>query len=303
MNKQNEKSSINKIVTILSSDKNYFEIFNENPHGVPNPSIINIKELTELFKRIIFPGYFGDSSLVKDTMSYYIGVNLDKFSMLLTEEVKRGFCFECKKDASYESNKCNVKAENIVEKLVFERIPEVRKMLISDVVATYNGDPASKSFGEIIFCYPGIKALINYRLAHELHKLNVPIIPRIITEMAHSETGIDIHPGAEINESFAIDHGTGVVIGETCIIGKNVKIYQGVTLGAKNFPMDSEGNPIKGVARHPIVEDNVIIYAQATILGRVKIGKNSVIGGNVWVTEDIAENSKILQNFHNKETE
>ncbi len=303
MNNKKTNLKITSIVNNLCSDKDYFEIFNENPHGIPNPSINNIKEIAELFKRIIFPGYFGDSSLVKDTMNYYVGVNLDKFTMLLSEEIKRGFCFECKKDKSYDSKKCNLKSEKTVETLIHDRIPAIRKMLISDVIATYNGDPASKSFGEIIFCYPGIKALINYRLANELYKLDVPIIPRIITEMAHSDTGIDIHPGANIDESFAIDHGTGVVIGETCIIGKNVKIYQGVTLGAKNFPMDSDGNPIKGVPRHPMVEDNVIIYAQATILGRITIGKNSVIGGNVWITEDVPENSKILQNLHRENNE
>ena len=168
-------------------------------------------------------------------------------------------------------------------------------MLHKDVEAAYLGDPASKNLGEIIYCYPGINALTNYRIAHELLILGVPLIPRIITEMAHSATGIDIHPGAEIGEYFGIDHGTGIVIGETCIIGNNVKIYQGVTLGAKSFPLDENGNPIKGIARHPIVEDGVIIYSGATVLGRVRIGKNSMIGGNVWLTHNVGANSKIMQ--------
>jgi serine O-acetyltransferase len=168
-------------------------------------------------------------------------------------------------------------------------------VLATDVEAAYNGDPAAKNYGEIISCYPVIKALINYRIAHELHKLGVPLIPRILTEMAHSETGIDIHPGAQIGSHFTIDHGTGVVIGETCIIGNNVKLYQGVTLGAKSFPLDADGNPIKGIARHPILEDNVIVYSNATILGRITIGKDAVIGGNIWVTENVPAGARIVQ--------
>ena len=156
-------------------------------------------------------------------------------------------------------------------------------------------DPAAKSYGEIIISYPGLRAITNYRIAHELHKLQTPIIPRIITEMAHAETGIDIHPGATIGSYFTIDHGTGTVIGETSIIGEHVKIYQGVTLGAKSFPVDEQGNPIKGIARHPVIEDNVIIYANSTILGRITIGKNATIGGNVWVDKDVPADGKISQ--------
>ena len=154
-------------------------------------------------------------------------------------------------------------------------------MLATDVEAAYNGDPAAESYGEIISCYPIIKALSSYRIAHELLVLGVPLIPRIISEMAHSETGIDIHPGAQIGHHFTIDHGTGVVIGSTCVIGNHVKLYQGVTLGAKSFPLDENGNPIKGIPRHPILEDDVVVYANATILGRIRIGKGSTIGGNI----------------------
>ena len=178
---------------------------------------------------------------------------------------------------------------------VVNKIPTLREVLQCDVEAAYNGDPAAHDYAEIIICYPVIKALINYRLAHELYMLNVPMLPRILTEMAHSETGIDINPGATIGKYFTIDHGTGVVIGETCIIGDNVKLYQGVTLGAKSFPLDEDGNPIKGIARHPIIEDNVIVYSNSTILGRITIGKNVVIGGNVWVTKDVPAGSKIVQ--------
>ena len=182
-------------------------------------------------------------------------------------------------------------------------MPEIRSQLETDVIAAYDGDPAAVSLGEVISCYPTIKALTNYRVAHELYRMNVPLIPRIITEMAHSETGIDIHPGAQIGRYFTIDHGTGVVIGATCIIGEHVKLYQGVTLGAKSFPLDEEGNPIKGIPRHPIIEDNVIVYSNATILGRITIGKGATIGGNVWVTEDVPAGSRIIQYNNRKRNE
>jgi serine O-acetyltransferase len=172
----------------------------------------------------------------------------------------------------------------------------IRQTLTTDVEAAYLGDPAAKGRGEVVFCYPAIRAISSYRIAHKLYELGVPLIPRIISEMAHSETGIDINPEAQIGEYFTIDHGTGTVIGATCIIGKNVKLYQGVTLGAKSFPLDENGNPIKGIPRHPIIEDDVVIYAQATILGRITIGKGSVIGGNVWVTNSLPPYSKIVQN-------
>jgi serine O-acetyltransferase len=174
-------------------------------------------------------------------------------------------------------------------------LPEIRTLLETDVIAAYQGDPAATSPDEAIFCYPGVTAIIHHRLAHQLHALGVPLIPRIISEVAHSETGVDIHPGAQIGPSFFIDHGTGVVIGETCVIGRRVRLYQGVTLGAKSFPLDAAGHPHKGLPRHPIVEDEVVIYAGATILGRVTIGKGSSIGGNVWLTRSVPPNSRVTQ--------
>ena len=176
-----------------------------------------------------------------------------------------------------------------------QRLPELRRVLHTDVEAIYKGDPAASSTAEVIYCYPCIKAIINYRIAHELLLAGVPVIPRMITESAHSETGIDIHPGATIGEYFAIDHGTGVVIGETAIIGRNVKLYQGVTLGARSFPTDENDNLIKGIPRHPIIGDNVVIYSNATILGRVTIGSGAVVGGNIWVTTDVAPGEKLVQ--------
>jgi serine O-acetyltransferase len=189
---------------------------------------------------------------------------------------------------------CSEKAVAATRKLL-QRLPEVRRLLQSDVQAAFEGDPALQIKDEAIFSYPGVFAVTEQRIAHELYALQVPLIPRIITEHAHSITGIDIHPGAAIGEKFFIDHGTGVVVGETSRIGRNVRIYQGVTLGAKSFPLDEKGNPIKGIDRHPIVEDDVVIYAGATILGRVVIGKGSSIGGNVWLTHGVPPGSRITQ--------
>lgn len=232
-------------------------------HGKAIPSIKKLKEMVEIIKILIFPGYFDSLTLNPETLGYHIGINLDQVYHLLAEQVDRGICFNCRYILESDCVKCENKAYELSE-IFINRLPEIRRKLSADVKAMFDGDPASKSFGEIIYCYPSIKAMINYRIAHELYKLSIPLIPRIITEMAHSETGIDIHPGADIGENFAIDHGTGVVIGETSVIGNNVKIYQGVTLGAKSFPLDNNGIPIKGIQRHPIVQDNVIIYSQAT---------------------------------------
>ena len=183
---------------------------------------------------------------------------------------------------------------------MIDYLPELKEQLEMDVEAAYNGDPAAESYDEIICCYPVIKAMINYRVAHKMLSLGVSLIPRIITEKAHSETGIDIHPAASIGHHFTIDHGTGVVIGATCIIGNNVKLYQGVTLGAKSFPLDEKGNPIKGIPRHPIIEDDVIIYSNSTVLGRITIGRGSIIGGNLWVTKGTEPGEKLMQNDKTK---
>jgi serine O-acetyltransferase len=175
------------------------------------------------------------------------------------------------------------------------RLPAVRALLESDVRAAFEGDPAATSVDEAIFCYPGVTAITHHRLAHELYVLGVPLIPRIVSEIAHATTGIDIHPGARIGGSFFIDHGTGVVVGETCVLGERVRLYQGVTLGARSFPLDAQGHPTKGVPRHPIVEDEVTIYAGATILGRITIGRGSTIGGNVWLTRSVPPRSRLAQ--------
>jgi serine O-acetyltransferase len=227
-------------------------------------------------------------------MRFHVGSSLDSVLRTLKEQVFRGLCFECPQDLSDRCGDCEVKALEITQSF-FKKLPQVQQLLATDVQATYEGDPASRSPDEAVFCYPGLLAITNFRLAHELHLLGLPVIPRIITEHAHSLTGIDIHPGATIGEAFFIDHGTGVVIGETAEIGKRVRLYQGVTLGAKSFPVDENGNPVKGIPRHPIVEDNVVIYSGATILGRITIGAGSVIGGNVWLTHSVPAGSRISQ--------
>ncbi|MCQ2960013.1 MAG: serine acetyltransferase [Bacteroidales bacterium] len=286
----NNRSQILQTVKELSSPESYNLVFHKSNGDVPMPSVNALAKIVETIQEIIFPGYFGKDVVCTDTIEFYTGVNIDKLYAMLSQQVFRGLMFDGEQSNSEEVSK---KSEKTTVAFI-QKLPYIRHMLSMDIQAAYNGDPAAKSFGEIIFCYPVIKTLLHYRIAHELLLLEVPLIPRIITEMAHSATGIDIHPAAQIGEYFTIDHGTGVVIGATCIIGNHVQLYQGVTLGAKNFPLDENGNPIKGIPRHPIVEDNVVIYSNATLLGRITIGKDSIIGANVWVTHDVEPNSKVL---------
>ena len=291
------QKAINKIIDELCDQQSYDVVYHRSHHESPMPSIEQLEDIVEILRSVLFPGYFGDSNVRPDTMRYYLGAAIDKIFITLSEQIKRGLCFLCTKHEG-ECVDCESRSREATIQFL-DNLGKIRHLLSTDVMAAYEGDPATESPGEIIFCYPSIQALINHRIAHELYKLDVPFIPRIISEMAHSATGIDIHPGAEIGEKFFIDHGTGVVIGETCVIGTNVRVYQGVTLGAKSFKLDEHGNPIKGVPRHPIVEDDVIIYSGATILGRVTIGKGAVIGGNVWLTKDVAPGSRILQSDKN----
>jgi serine O-acetyltransferase len=263
--------------------------------GHPLPSRTEIVELVALLRSVIFPGYFGNRDVTEESLGFHMGATLHRASLIMVDEVHRGLCFACGKDAEARTPAvCLSHARSVTTELL-RRLPEIRRLLALDAVAAYEGDPAASGPSEAIFCYPGVRALTSHRIAHELYRLGVPLIPRIIAEHAHSETGIDIHPGAAIGERFFIDHGTGVVIGETTVIGNRVRIYQGVTLGAKSFPLDGDGNPIKGIDRHPIIEDEVTIYSGATILGRITIGRGSVIGGNVWLTRDVPPGSRLSQ--------
>lgn len=268
-----------------------------HPRGPKNckvelPSRTNCVEIMQQLRSILFPGYFQLYEFSEEGMSFHVGAILDRITINLQEQIRRGFCFGCTGEGNLQQ--CSDRAESITRAFL-GRLPEVMLYLGDDVQAAYEGDPAAKSPGETIFCYPGVFAITNHRIAHELVVLGVPLIPRILSEDAHSATGIDIHPGARIGRNFFIDHGTGVVIGETTIIGDRVRIYQGVTLGAKSFPVDEQGNPIKGIDRHPIIEDDVVIYAGATILGRITVGARSVIGGNVWLTQSVPPDSSISQ--------
>ena len=263
------------------------------------PARATIVEIIENLRSVLFPGYFGISDLTDESVRFHVGAILDRVLVALEDQVQRGMCFVCDQE---EPNcpECSRRTRQTTRKFL-ERLPEVRRLLSTDVQAAYEGDPAATSADEAILCYPGILAVTNFRLAHELWSLDVPLLPRIITELAHGITGIDIHPGAEIGEHFFIDHGTGVVIGETCVIGRRVRIYQGVTLGAKSFPLDADGNPVKNIPRHPIVKDDVIIYGGATILGRVTIGEGSTIGGNVWLTRSVPPHSRVTQAGNQRE--
>ena len=270
----------------LSNPQSFKGLFHPHRDGNPLPSGKVLEEIVILLRAILFPGYYGNSSVNTHTLHYHIGVDVERLYHLLSQQIQAGLCF-----VEYnQEDKCNCNLKQIAHKLasqLIERLPAIRETLSTDVIAAFNGDPAAENTSEVISCYPIIKTLTNYRVAHELAMLGVPLIPRMLTELAHSETGIDIHPNARIGKYFTIDHGTGVVIGATCVIGDNVKIYQGVTLGATSFPLDSDGNPIKGIPRHPIIGNNVVIYANATVLGRITIGDGCVIGANMWVTEDM----------------
>jgi serine O-acetyltransferase len=244
-----------------------------------------ILEVLELLTEILFPGYTGKRAVTKATVNYIVVDVLYHVYTELSDQIERAFKYRCRMEKC-DTGDCRRMAEDATGYLLTQ-LPNIRDMLKGDIEAAFDGDPAAKSYEEIVLSYPCIIAIATYRIAHELYVKEVPLIPRIMTECAHSKTGIDIHPGAKIGKNFFIDHGTGVVIGETTIIGDNVKIYQGTTLGALSFPKDERGRIIKGGKRHPTIEDNVTIYAEATILGDVVIGKDTIVGGNVWIKESV----------------
>ncbi len=289
MYKQEIYQSIRKNVELLSDNHS------ENYPFIPLydkllPSSICLCTILDKIRSIMFPGYFGNPLVNTNSLQYHTGVNLEQVYKLLSEQIYFALSFEVE-DVDSQSAKEDA---SIYTTTFIDKLPEIKRLLSTDVKAIFDGDPAAKSYGEIIFCYPAMRALLNHRVAHELLKLEVPLIPRIMSELAHAETGIDIHPGARIGEYFSIDHGTGVVIGQTSIIGNHVRLYQGVTLGAKSFSLDEAGNPID-IPRHPVLEDYVTVYSNSTILGRITIGKGTIVGGNIWLTHSVPPNSKILQ--------
>ncbi len=259
--------------------------------GLPSRGIVI--EIVERLKKVLFPGYFGDHELDSFNLPYQIGIEINTLFELLSRQITLSIRHECRRHqmvCTFCSERGQKEALTLLKKL-----KDLRKILTEDVRAAYRGDPAAKSFDEIIFSYPGMMAITTYRLAHELHLQEVPLIPRMMAEYAHSLTGIDIHPGAVIGRRFFIDHGTGVVIGETCIIGDDARIYQGVTLGALSLPMEEKGDLLRKMKRHPTIEDHVTIYAGATILGgETVIGAGSVIGGNVWLTRSVPPGTTVM---------
>jgi len=257
------------------------------------PSRDAVIEIVEELRSVFFPGYFGTSDVRAEAIHFYVGATLERALHSLEEQVRRAFAFFARHDY-HQCAHCAEESRRVAAEFL-AGVVDIQRLVRSDVEAAYEGDPALKTRDEAIFAYPGIFAVTNQRIAHRLHVLGVPLIPRIITEYAHTLTGIDIHPGARIGEKLFIDHGTGTVVGETAVLGARVRLYQGVTLGAKSFPLDEHGKPIKGVDRHPIVEDDVVVYSGATILGRITIGKGSSIGGNVWLTQSVPPNSRITQ--------
>lgn len=259
-------------------------------HETLMPSRAEIVEIVQLCRQVLFPAYFGPPDLTAETLRFYVGGLLSSLDRKLVEQIYRCLCYQ--EDRAL-GQPCRDRARGMAEEFL-SRLTEVRDLLNLDVEAAYDGDPAAKSFDEIIFCYPGFLAVLIYRVAHALHGIGVPLMPRIMTEHGHGLTGVDIHPGAAIGRRFFIDHGTGVVIGETTTIGDNVKMYQGVTLGALSFPKDERGRAIKGLKRHPTLEDDVTVYANATILGgETVIGKGVTVGGNTFVTGSVTADSLV----------
>lgn len=249
-----------------------------------------VRLLTELLE-ICFPGYTGRRRVDRAGVAYFVGRAVSEVYRGLFDQIRRALAYRCRMDCCPGCD-CARQAEKATIRLL-ETLPQLREMLKDDVRAALNGDPAATSPDEVVIAYPGVRTVAVHRIAHELYRTGIPMIPRVMSEYAHANTGIDIHPGARIGRSFFIDHGTGVVVGETAVVGRNVKLYQGVTLGALSFPKDERGRIIKGQKRHPNIEDNVTIYAGATILGNITVGEGSVIGGNVWLTESVPPRSRV----------
>ncbi|WP_016835649.1 serine O-acetyltransferase EpsC [Herbaspirillum lusitanum] len=266
------------------------------PGGREFPSRDALSEVIESLKGVLFPMRLGPPDLRQESEDFHVAHALDAALHSLLKQVRLELKYNAALTSVAGAPERDIEHDALAATRTFAAaLPAIRTLLDSDVLAAYQGDPAARSVDEVLLCYPGVLAMIHYRLGHQLYVLGLPLLARIVAELAHGATGIDIHPGAIIGAGFFIDHGTGVVIGETAVIGNNVRIYQAVTLGAKRFPTDADGKLEKGRARHPIVEDDVVIYAGATILGRIRLGRGAVIGGNVWLTHDVPAGAHISQ--------
>ncbi|GKT26658.1 serine O-acetyltransferase EpsC [Acidovorax sp. SUPP3334] len=266
----------------------------QEPGGREFPSRDALAQMLDQLKGALFPMRLGPHDLRQESEDWYVGHTLDLALHTLLGQARLEMRYGARQHGGADSEA--IEPQALVAAQAFAAsLPDIRRLLDSDVLAAYQGDPAARSVDEVLLCYPGVLAMIHHRIAHRLYTLGLPLLARIVAELAHGQTGIDIHPGAQIGAGFFIDHGTGVVIGETAVIGERVRLYQAVTLGAKRFPTDAEGHLQKGLPRHPVVEDDVVIYAGATVLGRVTLGRGAVIGGNVWVTHDVPAGGNVTQ--------
>ncbi|MDR6215321.1 serine O-acetyltransferase EpsC [Paracidovorax wautersii] len=266
----------------------------QEPGGREFPSRDALAQVVEQLKGALFPMRLGPHDLRQESEDLYVGHTLDLALHTLLGQIRLELHYSARHQGVADAQAIDRQTQEAAQAFAHS-LPEIRRLLDSDVLAAYQGDPAARSVDEVLLCYPGVLAMIHHRIAHRLYGLGLPLLARIVAELAHGQTGIDIHPGAQIGAGFFIDHGTGVVIGETAVIGERVRLYQAVTLGAKRFPTDAEGHLQKGLPRHPVVEDDVVIYAGATILGRVTLGRGAVIGGNVWLTHDVPAGGHVTQ--------
>ena len=293
MERQRHNDALREAVERLSDEGSYAQLFHAYCEEEELPSGKVLQSLVELCRAILFPGYYGQARITGQTIRFHTGVSIEQLFEELSKQIYAGFCL-ANTSQTTSSQAAKATAERIAEEFI-SSLPELRSLLATDAEAMFDSDPAAQNPGEVIFCYPGFRAICNYRIAHVLYRLEVPFIPRMITEMAHSETGIDIHPGATIGHHFSIDHGTGIVIGETSVIGDYVRIFQGVSLAGAKLPPDEKGNTIRGIARHPILGNHVTVYSNATLIGKIHIGDGATICGNVWVAEDVPAGATVSQ--------
>lgn len=293
MERQRHNDALREAVERLSDEGSYAQLFHAYCEEEELPSGKVLQSLVELCRAILFPGYYGQARITGQTIRFHTGVSIEQLFEGLSKQIYAGLCL-ANTSQTTSSQAAKATAERIAEEFI-SSLPELRSLLATDAEAMFDSDPAAQNPGEVIFCYPGFRAICNYRIAHVLYRLEVPFIPRMITEMAHSETGIDIHPGATIGHHFSIDHGTGIVIGETSVIGDYVRIFQGVSLAGAKLPPDEKGNTIRGIARHPILGNHVTVYSNATLIGKIHIGDGATICGNVWVAEDVPAGATVSQ--------
>ena len=293
MERQRHNDALREAVERLSDEGSYAQLFHAYCEEEELPSGKVLQSLVELCRAILFPGYYGQARITGQTIRFHTGVSIEQLFEELSKQIYAGLCL-ANTSQTTSSQAAKATAERIAEEFI-SSLPELRSLLATDAEAMFDSDPAAQNPGEVIFCYPGFRAICNYRIAHVLYRLEVPFIPRMITEMAHSETGIDIHPGAKIGHHFSIDHGTGIVIGETSVIGDYVRIFQGVSLAGAKLPPDEKGNTIRGIARHPILGNHVTVYSNATLIGKIHIGDGATICGNVWVAEDVPAVATVSQ--------